>query len=155
MNSVATHAVPKKTLRLPTLLVATVAALGCQDGRGWFGRADFSPPDSLPVLLNDSLPFDYPLGLYLQLIDDSVTLRLHVDEFGRPVPESTAIAVKATYAQFDTAALDGSRELLFSPAYRKGKAIAHTILFPINFRIPTVKKTSPDSAPPATDSASR
>lgn len=111
---------------------------------------DTSPPDSLPELLNDSLPFDYPVGLYLQLIDDSVTLRLHVDEFGAPVPESTVVERGAKYAQFDSAALTGARELRFRPARRKGKAIPYTVLFPIQFRVPTLPV-----APVAVDTTKR
>jgi TonB family protein len=107
---------------------------------------DTSPPDSLPELLNDSLPFDYPVGLYLQLIDDSVTLRLHIDAFGAPVPESTVVERGAKYAQFDSAALTGARELRFRPARRKGRAVPYTVLFPIQFRVPTVPVTAvPDT----------
>jgi TonB family protein len=102
---------------------------------------DTSPPDSLPELLNDSLPFDYPPGLYLQLIDDSVTLRLHISEFGEPVPESIRVERGAKYAQFDSAALTGARELRFRPARRKGRAIPYTVLFPIQFKVPTVPLT--------------
>ena len=47
-------------------------------------------PDSLPVLIGDSLPFDYPPGPYIQRIQDNVTLRLYLDEFGRPVPDSVS-----------------------------------------------------------------
>jgi TonB family protein len=147
----------KSTVQI-ALVCVSLSFVGCQDGVPWFGRADDSPPDSLPALLNDSLPFDYPIALYLQLIDDSVTLRLHVNEFGRPVPESTAVAVPATHAAFDTAAIDGSRELIFRPAIRRGKAIAHTIHFPINFRIPTVPRLPGDTAfrrPSPSDSSPR
>lgn len=123
-------------------LLATIAGTAACDRASeaiarWRGP-DTSPPDSLPELLNDSLPFDYPVGLYLQLIDDSVTLRLHVDAFGQPVPESTRVERGAKYAEFDSAAVTGARELRFRPARRKGKAIPYTVLFPIQFRVPTV-----------------
>jgi TonB family protein len=107
------------------------------------GAADSSPPDSLPRLLNDSLPFRYPVGLYMQLIEDSVTLRLHIDESGQPVPESTRVEVGATHAPFDTAALEGSRALRFRPAIRRGEPVAYTVLFPIQFKIPPAP-VSPD-----------
>lgn len=102
------------------------------------GGADRTPPDSLPRMLNDSLPFEYPVALYMQLIDDSVTLRLHIDEYGRPVPESTRVAVPARFAEFDTSAMRGSRDLVFRPAIRAGKPVPYTVLFPIHFRIPTI-----------------
>lgn len=138
------------------MLAFGLALIGCQDVGRWFGRVDRSPPDSLPALLNDSLPFAYPVALYLQLIDDSVTLQLHIDEFGRPVPESTIVSVPATHAPFDTSALKGSRELIFRPAIRKGKPIPYTILFPIKFKIPTIPRLTTDTtARPAPDTAAR
>lgn len=127
-------------------LVVTLS--GCDAVQGTIDRLrgpDTSPPDSLPLLLNDSLPFQYPIGLYLQLVDDSVTLRLHIDEYGRPVPESTRVEVPAKYAQFDTSAVNGARALAFRPAIRKGKPIAYTVLFPIQFKIPTVPRQPGDT----------
>ncbi len=130
--------------------VLTIAIAGCDAVQGAMEKMrgpDTSPPDSLPALLNDSLPFQYPIGLYLQLVDDSVTLRLHVDEYGRPVPESTKVEVHATHAQFDTSAMNGSKELTFRPAIRKGKAIPYTVLFPIQFKIPTKPIVPNDTTP--------
>lgn len=121
--------------------LATLALAACEQARdamAYFNRNNNAPPDSLPRLLNDSLPFAYPPALYIQLIDDSVTLRLHVDQFGRPVPESTRIEVPATHAPFDSSALRGSSELVFRPAYRGGKPIPYTVLFPIQFKVPVV-----------------
>jgi hypothetical protein len=127
---------------LPTFVaLATLALSACEQTRdvlAYFNRNTGAPPDSLPLLLNDSLPFAYPPALYLQLIDDSVTLRLHVDRFGRPEPESTRIEVPAKHAAFDSSALRGSSELVFRPAYRQGKPIPYTVLFPIQFKVPVV-----------------
>ena len=138
-------------MRRHVQLIAGLALVcgGCDRARGVLDDLrgpDTSPPDSLPRLLNDSLPFKYPIGLYLQLVDDSVTLRLHIDEYGRPVPESTKVEVPATHAAFDTSALAGSRELLFQPAMRKGKVIPYTVLVPIQFKIPTVPTVPNDSS---------
>jgi TonB family protein len=126
-----------------TLLVTGCDAVGSTLAR--FRGPDTSPPDSLPQLLNDSLPFKYPIGLYLQLVDDSVTLRLHVDTYGRPVAESTKVEVPAGHMAFDSSALEGSKELLFRPAIRKGKPVPYTVLFPIQFKIPTVPLSLPDT----------
>lgn len=139
--------VPYLGLRLlPAVAVATLSA--CGEIKGALDRMsgrDTAPPDSLPRIANDSLPFAYPVALYMQLIDDSVTLRLHINEYGRPVPESTQVAVPAKYAEFDTSAVQGSRQLLFRPAIRDGKAVPFTVLFPIHFRIPT-RPVSSDSS---------
>lgn len=120
----------------------------CGEVKGAFtrlGGADRSLPDSLPRMLNDSLPFQYPVALYMQLIDDSVTLHLHIDEYGRPVPDSTRVAIPARFAEFDTSAVRGSRDLVFRPAIRAGKPVPYTVLFPIHFRIPT-RPISDDSS---------
>lgn len=116
-----------------SVAVAIVAA-ACAGGAE--GKVVVITPDSLPVFLGDSLPFRYPPGPYVQGIQDNVTLRLFLDEFGRPVPESTRIAEHAAEAQFDTSALNGARELVFRPAMKDGKAIFFEILFPIKFRVP-------------------
>lgn len=133
-----------------TLTAFAITALSaCGEVRNAIDRVsgNNSPPDSLPRLLNDSLPFKYPVALYMQLIDDSVTLRLHIDEFGRPVAESTQVEVAARYAEFDSAAVAGSRDLVFRPAIRRGRSVAYTVLFPIHFRIPTQPVSADTSGP--------
>lgn len=129
--------------------IAITALSACGDIRNAIDRmsGNNSPPDSLPRLLNDSLPFKYPVALYMQLIDDSVTLRLHIDEFGRPVAESTQVAVPAGYAEFDSAAVAGSRDLVFRPAVRRGRSVPYTVLFPIHFKIPTQPISADTSGP--------
>ena len=92
--------------------------------------------DSLPVFVGDSLPFRYPPAMYIQRVQDNVTLRMYLDEFGRPVPESTRIAEHALNAVFDTSALAGAIDLVFRPAIRDGKPMPYPVLFPIKFRVP-------------------
>lgn len=120
---------------MPALALGLAMAAGCARGeRG--APAAAAAVDSLPVFIGDSLPFAYPPGPYIQRIQDNVTLRLYLDEFGRPVPESTRIHEHAQLAAFDTSALEGSRQLVFRPAIRDGKAIPFPVLFPIKFRVP-------------------
>jgi TonB family protein len=130
------------------LFALVLAATGCDRVNDMVTRLrgpDTSPPDSLPRLLNDTLPFKYPVGLYIQLIDDSVTLRLHIDEFGQPVSDSTRVERGAKYVQFDSSALSGARDLRFRPAVRKGKSIPYTVLFPIHFKVPVVPMEPADT----------
>jgi TonB family protein len=139
------------------LLAACGALLGCSDGANLLDRLRGGPvvPDSLPLLLNDSLPFKYPVALYMQLISDSVTLRLYVDEFGRPVTDSTTVARSAGHAAFDSAAVEGAKALRFRPAYARGRPIPYAVLFPIQFQIPQVPlNTSPPSDSISGDTAS-
>lgn len=125
-----------RAMALMAVLAFLAAVAGaCQRGEAvrW-GTA--ITPDSLPVFIGDSLPFRYPPGPYLQGIQDNVTLRLYLDEFGRPVPESTRIHEHAVLAAFDSSVLLGARELVFRPAMKDGRAIPFEILFPVKFRVP-------------------
>lgn len=110
-------------------------AVACDRGAGG-AAAQVATADSLPVFIGDSLPFQYPAAQYIMRIQDNVTLRLYLDEFGRPVPDSTRVHEHAAVAAFDTAALNGAKDLVFSPAIKDGKAIPFPVLFPIKFRVP-------------------
>lgn len=124
----------------------TLLVLGCS-------RADdniapqVASADSLPVFIGDSLPFRYPPGPYIQRIQDNVTLRMYLDEFGRPVPESTRIHEHAVVAAFDSSALEGAKDLVFRPAIKDGQAIPFPVLFPIKFRVPDGPPMPGDSVP--------
>jgi TonB family protein len=135
---------------LVTTVVTTLVVVACNDLRSGARRLterDGGPADSLPVLALDSLPFRYPTSFYIQRVQDNVTLRLYLDEFGRPVPESTRVEEHAKNAAFDTSALAGARDLVFHPAIRTGKPIPYSVLFPIKFRMPDGPPLPSDSTP--------
>lgn len=126
-----------RMLAIPLLgpMLLTAAMVGCSRGEGG-GAGELASLDSLPVYIGDSLPFLYPPGPYIERIQDNVTLRLYLDEFGRPVPESTRVQEHAQHAAFDSSALQGAKDLVFRPAFRKGKPVPYPVLFPIKFRVP-------------------
>lgn len=138
--------------RSAMLLTPVVAgAVACSDmhsGARRLAEATNVPPDSLPVLSIDSLPFRYPPALYIERVQDNVTLRLYVDEFGRPVLESTRVEERAKHAAFDSSAIEGAKDLVFRPAYRAGKPIPYPVLFPIRFRVPNGPPLPGDTLPP-------
>ena len=92
--------------------------------------------DEAPVMVNRDLPFRYPASLYARRIQGNVTLRLFVDSNGRARPESTRIEESSGYAELDTAAIRGSRDLQFVPAKSHGEPRAVAVLFPVYFRHP-------------------
>jgi TonB family protein len=94
------------------------------------------PPDEVPVMLNQELPFRYPGALYEQRVQGNVTLRLFVDRDGRVLPESTRVEESSGYASFDSAAVTGSQELHFVPARLRGEPLPMPVLFPVYFRHP-------------------
>lgn len=129
-----------------------VLAMSCGDlknpWRRLTGRHNIVP-DSVPVLAVDSLPFHYPVALYIQQIQDNVTLRLYVDAFGRPVPESTRVETHSKYAEFDSSALNGAKDLVFRPAFAAGQPIPWPVLFPIKYRVPNGPPLPGDESPNA------
>ena len=134
------------------LLMPVVAGIAaCSDLRNGalrLAEGNAAPPDSLPLLRIDSLPFRYPPALYIEGVQDNVTLRLYVDEFGRPVAESTRVEEHAKNAAFDSSAIEGAKDLVFRPAYRAGKPIPYPVFFPIKFRVPHGKPLPGDTLPP-------
>jgi TonB family protein len=93
-------------------------------------------PDSLPVMINRSVPLRYPPSLYASKAQGNVLLRIFIDSTGRVRPESTVVAESSGEPAFDSAAVAGVRDVRFSPARRQGASVAVSILFPIYFRHP-------------------
>jgi TonB family protein len=129
-------------MSLTALLLGTAS---CDDVKGAWGRVRGADELELPVLLSPELPFQYPPALFARQVPGEVTLRLHVDSLGRVVSESTRIAEPAAHTAFDSAALEGAPRLLFRPARRGQRPIAHTVLFPIRFRVPGAPPTPQDT----------
>jgi TonB family protein len=93
-------------------------------------------PDVLPIVKNAELPFRYPSSLYAQKVQGNVTLRIYIDKIGNVHPDSSVVVESSGYPGLDSAAITGSRELLFEPARLKGDSIPVSILFPVFFRHP-------------------
>jgi protein TonB len=140
--------------RLPIIfacwaLMGAVSVVGCAGGRDDLAN-DPAAYDSLPALINDSLPFDYPVALYILKKQGDVTLRVHIDRDGRVVPESTRVHEGAdSFPQLDSAAIVGATKLVFRPAYRDGRPVGITVLFPVQFRVPNAPPLPQDTAAPS------
>ena len=121
--------------------------VACSNPRSASDTALIPPqPDEKPVMVKGDLPFHYPGALYARRVQGNVTLRLYVDSTGRTVPESTRIEDKSLYPAFDTAAIEGARDLRFIPAKLHGEPKGMTILFPVYFRHPEAPPIPGDSA---------
>jgi protein TonB len=108
--------------------------------------ADAPPPDrhdDPPVAINAETPVEYPPALFDQGIEGNVILRLHTDEEGQVVPESTKVAESSGYPALDSAALLAAPQLRFAPAQHNGAAVAATFLQPVHFRHPPRAGTTP------------
>jgi TonB family protein len=102
-------------------------------------------PDVAPQMLNLDVPFRYPMPLYVQRVQGNVLLRLHVDERGQVVPDSTSVVEASGYPALDSAALAGASQLRFRAARRRGVPIAVSMLFPVHFRHPEGPRLPGDS----------
>ena len=93
-------------------------------------------PDQLPVMQNTKVPFHYPDALVASAARDSVVLRIFIDSLGAVRPESTRLEQKSHYPLLDTAALNGAKDLVFTPARRQGHPMAVSIKLPVQFNPP-------------------
>jgi TonB family protein len=102
---------------------------------------------TLPVLLTTDLPFAYPPDLYEQRIEGEVGLHLYVDSLGLVVPESTRVVEPSAHAAFDSSAVAGAIFLSFRPAERSGSRVGHTVVLPVQFRVPRDSTAADTSRP--------
>jgi len=112
------------------------------DRGGWWNSGE---PDVVPQMLNDELPFRYPVALYVRRVQGNVLLRLYVDASGFVLPDSTRLVERSGFPALDSAALAGAARLRFRGARRRGAPIAVTLLFPVHFRHPEGPRLPGDS----------
>jgi protein TonB len=94
-------------------------------------------------MINPESPVEYPAALFARGIEGRVILRLHVDEAGRLVADSTKVAESSGYPALDSAAVSAAPQFRFAPALRNGAPIAATFLQPVHFRHPEAGGTTP------------
>jgi TonB family protein len=105
-----------------------------------------APPDQLPVMENQELPFHYPDRLYSAKVQANVILGIFIDSTGMVWPESTRVLTSSGYASLDSAAVRGAPELHFRPAMTKGKPVPVLIRLPVFFRYPGAPPLPGDTA---------
>lgn len=98
-------------------------------------------PETPPRQIAGS-PFHYPEDLWDAGVEGETVLRLFVTESGQV--DSARVERSSGYASFDSAAVDGSRDLRFEPALRGEEAVGVWVLLPVQFDLP-----SPDTAAPS------
>ncbi|MBT3325797.1 MAG: energy transducer TonB [Gemmatimonadales bacterium] len=93
-----------------------------------------------PTPLYGDIPIEYPLQLWDQDMEGETLLRVRVSDVGGV--DSVEIAESSGYAAFDSAAVEGARDLRFEPARRNGKRIEVWATVPVHFS----KRPRPDTA---------
>ncbi len=93
-----------------------------------------TPAFEPPVVIDPESPVNYPTDLWEQQVEGTVVLRLHLDERGNVVPDSTRVAESSGYPALDSAALKAVPDMRLAPARRGGQPVATTFLQPVHFR---------------------
>jgi len=84
-----------------------------------------------PTPLYGEVPIEYPLDLWDQDVEGETTLRVRVTDVGEV--DSVVVVESSGHAAFDSAAIDGARDLRFQPARRNGKRIEVWAHVPVRF----------------------
>jgi TonB family protein len=84
-----------------------------------------------PTPLYGDVPIEYPLHLWDQDMEGETLLRVRVTDTG--AVDSVEIVQSSGHGDFDEAAVDGARELRFTPARQDGKRIRVWARVPVRF----------------------
>lgn len=103
--------------------------------------ADRGGPLQLPVVIPDTSPFQYPVGLWDQGIEGETLLMVHVTAGGGV--DSTYVLQASGHVEFDSAAVAGARRLQFSPARRGRRPVALWTRLPVRFQRDTIQLGEP------------
>lgn len=107
----------------PVVLALAVSMLpGCSGDTG---------VDQPPRPLFQDVPIQYPVDLWDQGVEGEALVRVLVNETGGV--DSVEVAESSGYAQFDSAAVRGSRELRFDPARRGDERVKVWAQVPVRF----------------------
>jgi vitamin B12 transporter len=146
-------------MRLAGLLAAclpTLATAQPDAGGGVSATSDAGvqqPPEAAgarpPVLLASAVA-EYPAQALRQRIEGSVVLRLRIDKQGGVVD---AVVAQAAGHGFDEAARLAAMQFRFEPARRGEAALASSILYRYDFRLPSPAPPRPPPPPSAVSTA--
>lgn len=92
-----------------------------------------------PTPLYGDVPIEYPLHLWDQDMEGETLLRVRVTDTG--AVDSVEIVQSSGHGDFDDAAINGAKELRFTPARQDGKRIRVWARVPVHF----FKKPMPDT----------
>jgi protein TonB len=115
--------------------VAASAALALGGAAACTGDAEIDRP----APLYGAVPIEYPLSLWDQDMEGETLLRVRVTDTGQV--DSVEVLESSGHVAFDSAAVQGARELRFSPARKGGKRIEVWAKVPVHFS----KRPRPDT----------
>jgi TonB family protein len=95
-----------------------------------------------PAPLYGEVPIEYPLHLWDQDLEGETLLRVRVTDVGQV--DSVEVLESSGQTAFDSAAVEGAKEMRFTPARKDGKRIDVWAKVPVHFS----KRPRPDTAGP-------
>jgi TonB family protein len=84
-----------------------------------------------PVPLPDPSPIDYPVALWDIKVQGETELMIHVNEHGNV--DSAYVSKASGFAEFDSAAIAGARQLRFTPGRKGDRSVAMWTKMPVRF----------------------
>jgi protein TonB len=84
-----------------------------------------------PTPLYGEAPIEYPLHLWDLDLEGETIVRVRVTDTGRV--DSVEVVTTSGHAAFDSAAVEGARDLRFQPARRDGRRIEVWAQVPVQF----------------------
>jgi len=120
-------------------LVLAVGSTGCADTvRPVLGGLKIGPaaggPFSIPTLLNDRIPFEYPQDAWVRGVGGETVLRIHIASSGSV--DSVHVANSSGDRVLDSASVAAARLLRYRPARVGEEAVAVWAFLPVRYPMP-------------------
>ena len=128
----------RASLRVLSLVLLVPLTTGCADTvQPYLGGLKVGVTGGsyqMPVLLNETLPFEYPHDAWRDRVGGQTLLYIHISREG--VVDSVMVLQTSGHASLDSAALTGARELRFRPAHLGTEPVDTWGKLPIRFPMP-------------------
>ncbi|HEX6559637.1 MAG TPA: energy transducer TonB [Longimicrobiales bacterium] len=95
-------------------------------------------PVEPPQVVSDSTPITYPLELWDQRISGETVLLVRISELG--AVDSVLVGKSSGYQEFDSAAVQGARNMRWSAGKQGERRVAMWAKLPVRFARDTAKK---------------
>ena len=134
MNAGRMQRAPRLFLSLLSLLPVVGCADTVQPYLGGLKVGVTGGSYQMPVLLNETLPFQYPPDAWRKRVGGETLLYIHITTEG--TVDSAMVLETSGHPSLDSAALAGARELRFRPAQLGAEPVDTWGKLPIRFPMP-------------------
>lgn len=102
----------------------------------------------VPVMQNESLPFQYPPEAWREGVGGEARIRIHINRRGRV--DSAYVLESSGHAALDSAALAGARRLEYRPARQGNRPVSVWAVLPVRYPMPARAEDGEVAPPPET-----